>query len=107
MTEILFLLHGKTQSKVEKMLEKRKYERDHLTEIVHYAPYPHSSDTVLKGLMQDFSCSGLCLITRHALEEGQEIIMKSIIMPNSKTAVVRWYQDIGNAHFKIGLEFRR
>ena len=89
------------------MLEKRKYERDNCTEIVHYAPSPYSSDTVLKGLMQDFSCSGLCLITRHALEEVQDIIIKSVIMPYSKTAVVRWYQDLGNATYKIGLEFRR
>ena len=70
------------------MLEKRKYERDHLTEIVHYAPSPHSSDTVLRGLMRDFGNTGLCLITRQALEEGQEIVVKSVIVPNSKRAVV-------------------
>lgn len=96
-----------TNTMTQKMLDKRKYERDNCTEIAHYAPYPYSSDTVLKGLMQDFSCSGLCLITRHALEEGQEIVLKSVILPNSKTAVVRWYQDLGNSAFKIGLEFRR
>jgi hypothetical protein len=73
-------------------LEKRKYERDNCTDIVHYAPYPHSSDTVMKGLIQDFSCSGLCPITHHALEEGQEIVLKSIFMPNAKTVVVRRYQ---------------
>ena len=38
-----------TPTMTQKILEKRNYERDNLTEIVHYAPSPQSSDTVLKG----------------------------------------------------------
>jgi c-di-GMP-binding flagellar brake protein YcgR len=89
------------------MLERRTYQRDDLMQIVRYAPSPHNSDSVSKGLIKDYSNSGLCLIAHHALEEGQEIIVNSIIMPYSKKAVVRWYQDLGNAAYKIGLEFKR
>ena len=89
------------------MLERRTYRRDDLMEIVHYAPSPHSSDAVLRGLIKDYNNSGLCLIAHQALKKGQEIVVKSVIMPKSKPAFVRWYQDLGNATYKIGLEFKR
>ena len=89
------------------MIEKRTYRRDDLMEIVHYAPPPHTSDDVLRGLIKDYSDSGLCLIAHQAIEEGQEIVVKSVVMPKSKTAVVRWHRDLGNSTFKIGLEFKR
>ena len=89
------------------LLERRTYQRDNLMEIVHYAPSPHTSDTVLKGLIKDYSNSGLCLIAHQALEAGQEIIVKSVVMPSSQRAAVRWHQKVGNASYKVGLEFVR
>ena len=76
-------------------------------EMVRYAPSPHSSDTVLRGLIKDWSYSGLCLVARQPLDEGQEIIVNSIVVPKSKKAVVKWNKDIGDGTYKIGLEFRR
>jgi hypothetical protein len=76
-------------------------------EMVRYAPSPHTSDTVLRGLIKDWSQSGLCLIARQPLEDGQEIIVNSIVVPSSKRAVVRWRQAVGNAAYKVGLEFKR
>ncbi len=75
--------------------------------IVHYAPSPHSSNTVLRGLIKDYCNSGLCLIAHQALEAGQEIIVKSVVMPSSQRAAVRWHQKVGNASYKVGLEFVR
>ena len=89
------------------LLEKRTYKRDDLMQMVHYAPSPHTSDAVLSGLIKDYSNSGLCLIAQQSLKKGQEIIVNSIIMPYSKTATVRWQQNIGNATYKVGLEFKR
>ena len=89
------------------LLEKRTYKRDDLMQMVRYAPSPHTSDTVLSGLIKDYSNSGLCLIAQQSLKEGQEIIVNSVIMPYSKKAVVRWHQEVGNATYKIGLEFKR
>jgi PilZ domain len=89
------------------MEERRKYERDNLIEIVRYAPSPQTADTVLKGIMQNYSYSGLCFITRHLLEVAQEIVLKSVVQPNAKTATVRWNKDIGKGNYKVGLEFLR
>ena len=90
-----------------KILERRTSRRDDLTQMVRYAPSPHTSDTVLRGLIKDYSNSGLCLIAPQALDEGQEIVVNSVIMPYSKRAVVRWHQAVGNATYRVGLEFRR
>ena len=89
------------------LTEKRTNQRDDLMEIVRYAPSPLTSDAVLSGLIKDYSNSGLCLIAQQSLKEGQEIVVNSVIMPYSKKAVVRWHQEVGNATYKIGLEFRR
>ena len=88
-------------------MERRTNRRDDLIQMVRYAPSPDTSDTVLRGLIKDWSQSGICLIARHPLEDGQEIIVNSIVAPSSKRAVVRWQQDIGKATYKIGLEFVR
>ena len=42
-------------------------------QMVRYAPSPHSSDTVLRGLIKDWSQSGICLMVLQSLEDDQEI----------------------------------
>ena len=76
-------------------------------EMVNYAPSPHTADTVLRGLLKDYSNSGICLIAPLPLEDRQEIIVNHIIMPSSKKATVRWQQNIGKVAYKVGLEFKR
>jgi c-di-GMP-binding flagellar brake protein YcgR len=88
-------------------IEKRTYQRNDLMAIVQYAPLPNTSDTVLKGVIKNYSNSGLCLIAQQPLEEGQEIIVNSIVVPSSKRATVRWQQNIDKSAYKVGLEFRR
>ena len=87
--------------------EKRLSERERLIELVQYIPYPLTSDRFLAGLMQNFNSAGLCMITSVPLEEGQEILLKGIVAPNPRTAVVRWHQQIDNSAFKIGLQFKQ
>jgi PilZ domain len=87
------------------MLEKRKYQRRDLMQIVQYALTPLDSDTILKGVIKDYSHSGICLIAPQVLEEGQEIIVSSFVMPSSKKGVVKWQQAYGDANYKVGLEF--
>ena len=62
------------------------------------------SDTALRGLIKDWSFPGLCLIAHEPIEEGHEIIVNSVVVPKSKTAVVRSHKDLGNGTYKIGLE---
>ena len=88
-------------------MEKRTYQRNDLMQIVQYTPSPDAFDTVLKGVIKNYSCDGLCLITRQSLEDGQEIIVNSIVVPSSKKATVRWQRYIGNDTYKVGLAFKR
>jgi hypothetical protein len=85
---------------------KRKYSRCDFSQIIMYSLLPHVDDNVLTGLLNDFSYSGLCIITHHPVQEGQEILVKSSLMSNSVTAVVRWCGDMGNSTYKVGLEFK-
>jgi len=74
------------------MLERRKHKRDDLLDVVSYAPSPHTSQTVLKGWIKDWSQSGLCLMTLQPLEQEQEIMVNHIVVPSSRRAVVRWQE---------------
>ncbi len=58
-------------------------------------------------MIKDWSASGLCLIAHQPLDEGQEIIVSSVVVPKAKKAVVRWYKKFGNGTYKIGLEIQR
>ena len=85
--------------------EKRKYSRCDFSQIILYSLPPHIDDEITTGLLQDFSYSGLCIRTHHPLQEGQEILVKSSLMSNSITAVVRWCSHMGNTTYKVGLVF--
>ena len=89
------------------MFEKRTYQRNDLMQIVQYTPSPDTSDTVLKGVIKNYSSSGICLIASQPLEQAQEIIVNSIVLPSSKRATVRWQQNIDMGSYKVGLEFSR
>ena len=86
---------------------KRKHERCDLTQIVEYSLHPNTSGKYSTGMLRDFSYSGVRLITQHPLQPGQEIIMKSILMSYSITAIVRWCNDMGNNTYAVGLEFKK
>ncbi|MEW6586572.1 MAG: PilZ domain-containing protein [Nitrospirota bacterium] len=84
---------------------KRKYSRCDFSQIVEYAFPAQATGNASTGLLHDFSCSGLCMITHHPLEAGQEIVIKSLVTSDSRKAVVRWCNNLGTT-YKIGLEFR-
>lgn len=85
---------------------KRKYSRCDFSQIIQYSLLPNMGDKFSTGLLHDFSYSGLCIITNHSLQEGQEILVKSSLISNSIAAVVRWCSDAGNSTYKVGLELK-
>ena len=89
------------------MTERRASGREELMQIVNFSPSPHTSHTVLKGWIKDWSQSGLCLLSLQPLEQEQEIMVNHIVVPSSKRAVVRWQDKFGKDAYRIGLEFRR
>jgi hypothetical protein len=86
---------------------KRKYSRSEFSQIITYSLLPCIDDKVTTGLLYDFSYSGLCIITKHSLQEGQEIFVKSGLTSNSVTAVVRWCIDMDDSTYKVGLEIKQ
>ena len=88
---------------------KRMYSRCNVYQMIHYSLLPCIDNKVLRGLLHDFSCSGFCMTTLHPLQEGQEISVKSSLMNNSMTSVVRWCSDTatGKSIYKAGLEFKK
>ena len=85
-------------------LEKRKYSRCGFSQIILYSLLTDIDDKVSTGLLQDFSYSGMCIMTLHPFQEGQEIVIKSTLLDNSITAVVRWCRDTSDSTYKVGLE---
>jgi hypothetical protein len=88
---------------------QRKYSRCNVYQIIRYSLLPCIDDKVSTGLLHDFSYSGFCMTTLQALQEGQEISVKSTLMDNSVTSVVRWCcnTETGNSVYRAGLEFKK
>jgi c-di-GMP-binding flagellar brake protein YcgR len=87
------------------MLERRKYQRNDLTAFVQYTCSSDTSDTALRGIIKNYSYSGICLIVSQPLAEGQELIVNNIRAPSSKKAIVRWQQKVGKDSYNVGLEY--
>ena len=88
-------------------LGKRKYERCAFPQIIKYSISSYIDGKTSTALLHDFSYSGLCIITRDPLQNGQEILVKTGLMNNSVTAVVRWCLNVGTSSYKVGLEIRQ
>ncbi len=86
---------------------KRRHNRDAFSQMIYYALQPSISDSVLIGLMVNYSCSGLCMETHRPLKEGQEIVIHSALFADMMPAVVRWSKSDADTTFKVGLEFSK
>jgi hypothetical protein len=88
------------------MIEKRRQQRYDLTAVVQYARSSDSSDNVSRrGVIKNYSQSGVCLITTQPLAEGLEIVVINLAIGSSKKAIVKWQQKISNDSYNIGLEY--
>ncbi|MFZ5906653.1 MAG: PilZ domain-containing protein [Nitrospirota bacterium] len=86
---------------------QRKNSRYDFSQIIEYSRIAHSADKVLKGIIQDFSHAGLCMITNHPLADGEEIMIRGILTNDSLYAVVRWTMSMGDSSVKVGVEFKK
>jgi c-di-GMP-binding flagellar brake protein YcgR len=89
------------------MLERRKYQRNDLMAFVQYTCSSDTSDTTLRGMIKNYSYSGICLIVSQPLAVGQQIIVKIMGVPSSKMATVRWQENIRKDAYEVGLEYIR
>jgi hypothetical protein len=86
---------------------QRKNSRCEFSQLIEYSLRSKPSDKLLKGMIQDFSHSGLCMITNYPLSDGDEILIRSILTDDSRTASVRWTKNMGNNTIKVGLVFKK
>jgi hypothetical protein len=86
---------------------KRKYDRDIASLIICYSIPAHNSQKLWAAVMEDYSHSGLRMVTTHPLEKGQEILIRSGLFEKAPLGVVRWTKINGDAFCKVGLEFRK
>jgi hypothetical protein len=86
-------------------LEQRKHLRYDFIVKIEYVSNPENANDILKGVTINISNSGLCLLTTHCLNIGQEISIKTVLPSFSQTAVVRWIRNYDDASYHAGLEF--
>jgi hypothetical protein len=88
------------------MIERRRHQRNDLMAVVQYSSSPDTSHTS-RGVIKNYSYSGICLIALQPFREGQELIVNNLAVPSSKKAIVKWQQKISNDSYNIGLEYVR
>jgi hypothetical protein len=86
------------------MIERRRHQRNDLMAGVQYSSSPDTFRTS-RGIIRNYSSSGICLIATKPLVEGQEIVVINLAVSSSKKAIVRWGQKISNDSYNIGLEY--
>jgi hypothetical protein len=86
-------------------IERRKYSRDHVVHPVEYIIASFTQEQPYDGVVENLSQSGLCLITKRSLIQGEEITILNNSSLSSKVASVRWSQNLHNLYYRVGLEF--
>ena len=77
-------LSAKAQANGGKTLESRTYQRNDLMQIVQYNPSAETSDTVLKGVIKNYSSSGICLIARQLLSRRRKLLSIALSSPHQR-----------------------
>ena len=84
--------------------EKRKHRRSETSHFTGYLMEPQPEDVVSKGVIANISKSGVCLLTKKTLNEGENIVLKSYDRSPAQKATVRWCRQYKNFHYRAGLE---
>jgi len=85
--------------------EKRRHRRSEASYFTGYLTELQPEDTVSKGVIANISKSGVCLLTPKAINEGENIVLKSNDSSPAQEAAVRWCRQYKNFHYRAGLEF--
>jgi len=58
-----------------------------------------------KGITIDLSATGLCMYMLDPLPQGQQIIIKTALPVDSRTAVICWTRNEESSLYRSGLKF--
>ena len=82
-------------------LNKRRHERFNFPYTIECFD-PHNDDEIIKGIAMNISVSGVCLYIPQSLNNGQEIIIKSVVYGCPQKATVCWSEKYDDDYYKIG-----
>jgi putative methionine-R-sulfoxide reductase with GAF domain len=86
-------------------LTQRKYPRYDFTSPVEYVLESQIDKNNFKGISTNLSKAGMCLLSPHQLNRGQEIQIRSNLPDYNQKAVIRWSTNLNDILCKAGLEF--
>lgn len=86
-------------------IERRKHSRNHVVHPVEYVVGSFTQAQPHDGVVENLSQSGICLITKRSLVQGEEISIINNSSLSSKVASVRWSQNFHSLYYRVGLEF--
>jgi hypothetical protein len=86
-------------------IERRRHSRSHTVHPVEYVISSFPQEQSHDGVVANVSQSGLCLITKQSLIQGEAITIVNNSSLSSKVASVRWSQNLRNLYYRVGLEF--
>jgi hypothetical protein len=85
--------------------EKRRHKREDMVKAMDYTSYQQSNQLIeFDSFVTNISQSGICLVTTAALKNGQEIILEDHVLPNTRSATVRWSKEYNGLYYSYGLE---
>ena len=88
---------------MQKVKEKRRYERYSFPRAVKYILIPDNNGRVFDGFAVNISDCGLCISTPYILGKGQELTIKTKLPVSNQTGVVCWIKKFDDNLCKVGL----
>jgi hypothetical protein len=90
--------------------EKRRVERYAYPSRIEYAldaSDASASEDIFKAVTINISETGMSMYAFSRLPEGQEIVIKSGLPVDYRTATIRWIKEAHQRMYKIGLKFMK
>jgi c-di-GMP-binding flagellar brake protein YcgR len=85
---------------------KRKNPRYDFPSTIEYVPGPQvEGEAARTGVTIDLSAAGLCMYMFDPLPEGQQIIIRTALPVDSRTAVICWTRNEASSLYRSGLKF--
>jgi hypothetical protein len=88
-------------------MDKRRHKREDIIKAMECLSYQQSNQVIeFDCIIANLSQSGVCLLARDALKNGQEITIRDHIFPSPRIATVLWNKEYNGLYYKYGLEFK-
>lgn len=88
------------------MFENRRHDRYEYEDVkVEYSLSTFSEDEIFEAAVVNYSQTGLCILSRNSLEEGELITIRNFLNFTCQDAKVIWVEKTDEDYYRIGLSF--